>query len=542
MQAREIIFTVVLAGALGLTIAQPEQRATAEKSLIRDLLNRYKQYGVIGRPVNDSRVLMRVQYGLQLIQILGLDENKQVLRTNCWTVYRWNDRLLQWNSSQYEGIQVLRIFPHQIWTPDIKLYNFADERLKESREAGLLVYSDGSILWLQQALFKSTCQVEITYFPFDSQVCMLEFGSFTYEKELMELEWWTPDDSNTPMPYIDFSDYVPANDWLTDGEAERHVRHEERTKQIRSVKRYRIRQTKVGKTKQEKRYPVLRFLIRLYRNPSFHTFILIIPCLLLSLLTLVVFWLPPDSSAKMMLGINIFVAFFVLLLLLAESMPSSVKNFPLIGIFFCLNMAMVTLSTFLATMVVNLFYRGADGRPPPLWVRRYVIDRLGSILHLRQTIPLAERNCTFDLDSAMNTNTRTKWNGLEHSGTIETGNMIRHFNPDEQNLTYRNKLVRPMSESLSDKSDLNHIAQSQLENHTAELKHELRALDLRRSKVDRNELAAMEWRTLALIVDRVFFVTYLVIMSITLFAVVWTTEVQDMTQILVNRNGLTLSD
>ncbi|KAF6768958.1 hypothetical protein AHF37_12748, partial [Paragonimus kellicotti] len=108
----------------------------------------------------------------------------------------------------------------------------ADERLQESREAGLLVYSDGNILWLQQALFKSTCQVEITYFPFDSQVCMLEFGSLTYEKELMELEWWTPDDSNTPMPYIDFSDYVPANDWLTDGEAERHVRHEERTKQV----------------------------------------------------------------------------------------------------------------------------------------------------------------------------------------------------------------------------------------------------------------------------------------------------------------------
>ncbi|KAF5400988.1 hypothetical protein PHET_05488 [Paragonimus heterotremus] len=439
------------------SLDRAEQRATAEKSLIRDLLNRYKQYGVIGRPVNDSRVLMRVQYGLQLIQILGLDENKQVLRTNCWTVYRWNDRLLQWNSSQYEGIKVLRVFPHQIWTPDIKLYNFADERLKESREAGLLVYSDGSILWLQQALFKSTCQVEITYFPFDSQVCMLEFGSFTYEKELMELEWWTPDDSNTPMPYIDFSDYVPANDWLTD-------------------------------------------------------------------------------------GINIFVAFFVLLLLLAESMPSSVKNFPLIGIFFCLNMAMVTLSTFLATMVVNLFYRGADGQPPPLWVRRYVIDRLGSILHLRQTIPLAERNCNLDLDSAMNKNKRSEWNRLEQSGAIETGNMMLHSNPDEQNLTYRNKSVRPMYESPADKSDLNHITPNQLENHTAELKRELRALDHRRSKVDRNALAAMEWRTLALIVDRVFFVTYLVIMSITLFAVVWTTEVQDMTKILVNRNGLTLSD
>ncbi|KAF8568429.1 hypothetical protein P879_09248 [Paragonimus westermani] len=223
-------------------------------------------------------------------------------------------------------------------------------------------------------------------------------------------------------------------------------------------------------------------------------------------------------------------------------MPSSVKSFPLIGIFFCLNMAMVTLSTFLATMVVNLFYRGADGRPPPFWVRRYVIDRLGNILHLRQTIPLAERNPNLGLESAMNTCALSDWNRLEQSGSVETRNMILYSTCDEQNLAYHNKSVRSLFQSPADDTDLKYIAQSQLEDHTAELKRELRALDHGRSRVDRNELATMEWHTLALIVDRVFFVIYLVIMSITLFAVVWTTEVQDMTQILINRNGLTLSD
>ncbi|VDP53008.1 unnamed protein product [Schistosoma mattheei] len=211
-----------------------------EKSLIRVILERYKQNGVVGRPVNNSRVKMVVQYGLQMIQLLGLDENKQVLRTNCWAVYRWSDSLLKWNASQYGGIKELRIFPHQIWTPDIKLYNFADERLQEFREGRLVVDSSGNILWIQQALFRSTCQVEITYFPFDSQ--------------------------------------------------------------LRSVKRYRVREHLIGSTKHERYYPVLRYLIRIYRNPSFHLFILIVPCLLLSLLSLVVFWLPPDSAAKMMLG------------------------------------------------------------------------------------------------------------------------------------------------------------------------------------------------------------------------------------------------
>ncbi|CAH8658983.1 unnamed protein product [Heterobilharzia americana] len=368
-----------------------ETESSMEKSLIRMILQRYKQNGVVGRPVNDSRVKIVVQYGLQLIQLLGLDENKQVLRTNCWTMYRWSDSLLKWNASQFGGISELRIFPHQIWTPDIKLYNFADERLQEFRDGRLVVDSSGNILWIQQALFRSTCQVEITYFPFDSQVCMLEFGSMAYDKTQLDLEWWIPDGSDTPMPYVDFSDYVPANEWFTDGEAERHIRHEDRVHQLRSVKRYRVRKHLFGSTKHDRYYPVLRYLIRIYRNPSFHLFILIVPCLLLSLLSLVVFWLPPDSSAKMMLAINIFVAFFVLLLLLAKSMPSAIKNFPIIGIFFCLNMVMVTLSIFMTTWVVNLFYKGNEGRPVPLWIRRFVIDGLGRLLGIRQIIPLIDK-------------------------------------------------------------------------------------------------------------------------------------------------------
>ncbi|VDO73214.1 unnamed protein product [Schistosoma margrebowiei] len=283
---------------------------SVEKNLIRMLLNRYEQFGVIGRPVNDSKIKVDVRYGLQLFQILDLDENKQILRTNCWSMYVIN--------SIFQNIS----------------YSSADERLREHRDARVVVSSNGEMLWVPQALFKSTCEVEITYFPFDTQICMLEFGSWTYDKTQMDISWWIPDSPPIEeMPYLDFSDYVPSNEWRTDGEKEREVHHVNRTIQIRSVKKHRRRSQTVGNEVITREYPVLRYLIRLRRNPSFYVFMLVIPCVLLSSLTLVVFWLPPESPAKMMLGMNIFVAFFVLLLLLAESTPSAVKNFPLIGTF-----------------------------------------------------------------------------------------------------------------------------------------------------------------------------------------------------------------
>ena len=49
-------------------------------------------------------------------------------------------------------------------------------------------------------------------------------------------------------------------------------------------------------------YPDLTFTIIVKRIPIFYMIILIIPCILLSLLTLVSFWLPPETPAKILLG------------------------------------------------------------------------------------------------------------------------------------------------------------------------------------------------------------------------------------------------
>jgi len=49
-------------------------------------------------------------------------------------------------------------------------------------------------------------------------------------------------------------------------------------------------------------YPDLTYTIRVKRIAVFYSFILVLPCVLLSLLTLVSFWLPPESPAKVLLG------------------------------------------------------------------------------------------------------------------------------------------------------------------------------------------------------------------------------------------------
>ncbi|VDP95968.1 unnamed protein product [Trichobilharzia regenti] len=119
----------------------------------------------------------------------------------------------------------------------------------------------------------------------------------------MDLLWWIPDAPPlVEMPYLDFSEYARSNEWRTDGEEEQTQHHINRTIQIRSVKKYRRLSQVIGNEVVTLEYPVLRYLIRLRRHPSFYVIILVIPCILLSSLMSVVFWLPPESPAKMMLG------------------------------------------------------------------------------------------------------------------------------------------------------------------------------------------------------------------------------------------------
>lgn len=88
---------------------------------------------------------------------------------------------LRWNTSEYGGVKDLRIPPHRIWKPDVLMYNSADEGFDGTYPTNVVVRSNGSCLYVPPGIFKSTCKIDITWFPFDDQTCEMKFGSWTYD-------------------------------------------------------------------------------------------------------------------------------------------------------------------------------------------------------------------------------------------------------------------------------------------------------------------------------------------------------------------------
>ena len=141
----------------------------------------------------------------------------------------------------------------------------------------MAVVSDkGYVMWIPMAIFKSTCAIDIRNFPFDQQICHLKFGSWTYDGYKLDISFYDH------LQEVDITDYVESNEWgLMAHPAKKNVKYYPCCTEP---------------------YPDLTFTLHLRRIAAFYNYILILPCVLLSSLTLVIFWLPPESPAKMMLG------------------------------------------------------------------------------------------------------------------------------------------------------------------------------------------------------------------------------------------------
>lgn len=126
------------------------------------------------------------------------------------------------------------------------------------------------------------------------------------------------------------------------------------------------------------------FNITLRRKTLFYTVNLIIPCVNISFLSVLVFYLPSDSGEKLTLGISILVALLVFYLLLIDLIPPTSLVIPLLGKYLLFTLILVNLSILLTIFILNLHHRKPATHKMPNWMRRVVIDVLPSILRIQR--------------------------------------------------------------------------------------------------------------------------------------------------------------
>nr|KAF6353047.1 cholinergic receptor nicotinic alpha 1 subunit [Pipistrellus kuhlii] len=321
-----------------------------ETRLVKKL---FENYNRAVRPVEDHRQAVEVTVGLQLIQLINVDEVNQIVTTNVRLKQQWVDSNLKWNPDDYGGVKKIHIPSEKIWRPDLVLYNNADGDFAIVKFTKVLLDYTGHITWTPPAIFKSYCEIIVTHFPFDEQNCSMKLGTWTYDGSVVAIN----PESDKP----DLSNFMESGEWVI--------------KEARGWKHW-VFYACCASTP----YLDITYHFVMQRLPLYFIVNVIIPCLLFSFLTGLVFYLPTDSGEKMTLSISVLLSLTVFLLVIVELIPSTSSAVPLIGKYMLFTMVFVIASIIITVIVINTHHRSPSTHVMPDWVRKVFIDTIPNIM------------------------------------------------------------------------------------------------------------------------------------------------------------------
>ncbi|NP_001267779.1 neuronal acetylcholine receptor subunit alpha-7-like precursor [Aplysia californica] len=482
--------------ALHVTTAVAGNVGAAQAQLLGDLFTTYEKDV---RPICDTDVALDVYVGLAIRQIIELDEPKQILYVNAWVRLRWFDCHLQWNASDYKDIDNLIVPFNKVWIPDITLYDNAGDGLEGSKDYLVSVSNTGVCRYLYPTVIRVLCKIDVTYFPFDTQACPLKFGSWSHNG----FELNVVNSSNAG----DISSFVENTEWDM---LSLPVKH--------NIEYYKC---------CPEPYPDVTFTVTIKRKPMFYVLNLLFPCVLITAVALLGFLLPPDAGEKVSLEITVLLSLAVFLLVVSETLPASSENFPYIGVYFAVSMVLVSMSTLLTVLILNLHYKGNLNRPVPNWMRTVVFHWLGRVM-------LVERDsCTIFPESYSEVKAPNKNGASNEAFQGETySNGYQGFN-GKNHIHSSNNGGIPLGEEFSEETTsptpdhrphritpitpLSGEVPASFAPFAEVLKQQLAIMekeDARKESKLRHDHLASEWKKVGIIMDRFFLAIFAIVLFI----------------------------
>ncbi|XP_048238962.1 neuronal acetylcholine receptor subunit alpha-10-like [Haliotis rufescens] len=357
---------LLVAGMLDSAACNPKH------SLVTDM---FRNYDKRVEPFGPNETL-NVWMDVTLVEVSDIDERKQVMTTNCWITLKWRDASLAWQQEERDNVTDLRIPSDAIWTPDIRIPNSVEvnNQLSHSEYHNAVVQSSGEVLLVYQVILKTLCTIDVAYFPMDQQYCQMVFLSWTSNGDQLNL-------TNGESGDVGLYEYIGSAEWDMVS-----------FKKSRQVSYYSC---------CPEPYLALMYRVVVRRRPLFFLVNLMMPCLVITLVALLGLLVPNESGEKISIGITSLLAMIALLLVISTILPPTSLAIPLIGKYYAVSILIVSLSTGLAVLTLNIHHRGPRGHKLPRLVKTVCFSFLARILFIKIDVPESDdqemaRNAAYD--------------------------------------------------------------------------------------------------------------------------------------------------
>ncbi|XP_066925495.1 neuronal acetylcholine receptor subunit alpha-10-like [Clytia hemisphaerica] len=464
---------------VNLPISYISSSRNGESRLVEDL---FRNYNKEARPVLNDSTILTLNLGIALHQLIEVKEKQEYFAISLFVRQLWTDENLVWDPANYSGVETINVSPRQVWLPDLVLYNNVDEDKSfggslDQLNNRVIVRNDGSIKWLTPAIFRAKCGMNVEFFPFDTQICTLKFGSWTYNGFQIDLKNLTRD--------VDFASYSKHSEWLiTDGYLRRNV---------------------VTYTCCPEPFPDVTVTLTLKRRSLFYLMNLIFPMVVISMLTMLSFYLPAESGERIALAITLLLAMTVFMLIVGEIIPPTSDSVPLVATFFSAVMLEMVLMVVILCYVLKFHFKTKEDEMPR-WMRRLILDNLSYSLGIRPRSKKKEKTeetLGDKVKTVLELKSINRTNGIGTVTVVQNGVLTKHGG--DINKTFENCFMHQNVDSMKDSDD----------NSTRYLGQKL-DIFLEKLLLDEEDAKAKEeWRICAMTIDRLSLYMFGIIFVVT---------------------------
>ncbi|CAJ0940362.1 unnamed protein product, partial [Ranitomeya imitator] len=413
----------------------------------------------------------------------------------------WFDEFLTWDPENFDNVTKISIPTQWVWKPDIVVTEQVDE-VKSSDETFVYLDYTGRVYNNKPMLIKSSCKVNLYYFPFDHQNCCLTFSSWTHTIQDMDLSFWrhtndtrsftsnykkngewdilevipshvvlTEEDDNHKFGLVLFS-YMDNDDSRIHGRLCPSLTGRGNLYDIiiamatimtsSSLCPLLIGQGLAASTNQTRDVYVLYDIIVaivIRREPLFYAVNLILPSMLLMIMNIAGFYLPPETGERTSYKITLLLGYSVFLLIVSDNCPPT--GTPLIGSYFVMCMVLLVISVMESIFIARVVHQDTLHRSVPQWVKTMVLEKMAALVCVKSKDYFAiSRNNISDISEQKEDSNSTEKLSIYNDETIKYH--IRQL-ATAQDLDAQLMIIKEIQESLKKNTDSANIFRSALQ-------------------------------------------------------------------------------
>jgi hypothetical protein len=281
-----------------------------------------------------------VTVDVTLARIVNINQVDSAITTMLFIETIWKDDAVTWDPSQTNNISDISMDADLFWKPDIQVDNYVPNTIHDGEKHAepLWIMSDGTMVYTPSVVTTTSCAFDLTLFPFDTQYCYLEVGSYWFDNVELKL-------NKLPGEAIVLDTFGHLEWTINYVSAEEYVWDFEEAGGIYS-------------------YDYVDWEISMTRNSNFYIINGVLPTLFVTVITLVSLWLP-DMNSRLQVCITALLSVFAVQWTMSASLPVT-KDITWLEVF---SVTCVTTMSFICLECCIIGQMTTLTKEPPVWIQ-----------------------------------------------------------------------------------------------------------------------------------------------------------------------------